>query len=344
MSARRTETPVSGGPGPASEAVPQAPIAPPSAAPAVAPDPADERMTARAKARGRAGLRRKRHRIHGGALPNLIVIGAMKCGTTSLHRYLRLHPEIAMSAPKELNFFVGELQWGLGEEWYRSHFDPRLAIRGESSVHYTNFPRFAGVPERIHSLVPEAKLIYMVRDPIDRMLSHYVHNRAGGYERLEAEEAFAKPSSYIDRSRYAMQLEQYLEHFPAENVLVATQEELNRDRRGTLRRIFEYLGVDPSFDTEQFEREWETGSGKGRRFSLLDRVARMPGMRVFDKSYDRLPEGMLWTIERVAYSPRGGAVAKPELSLELRERLGESFRDDVAELERFAGRELGWSI
>lgn len=288
-------------------------------------------------------MRRKRHRIHGGGLPNLVVIGAMKCGTTSLHRYLRLHPEITMSAPKELNFFVTELQWGLGEEWYRSHFDPRLPVRGESSVHYTNHPRFAGVAERMHSLVPEARLVYVVRDPVSRMLSHYVHNRAGGYEQLEAEEALSRPSSYVDRSRYFMQLEQYLEHFPAENIHIATQEELNADRRGTLRRVFEFLGVDPEFDSGQFDREWETGQGKGRRFSVLDRVARLPGMRVFDKSYDRLPEGMLWRIERIAYSPGGQAMPKPQLSDELTARLREGFREDVAQLEQFAGREFGWS-
>ena len=301
-------------------------------------------IAARARARGRAGLRSRHKRLHGGALPNLIVIGAMKCGTTSLHRYLRLHPEIEMSAPKELNYFVQELQLGLGEDWYRSHFDPRNAVRGESSVHYTNHPRFAGVPERIHALVPAAKLIYMVRDPIERMLSHYVHNRAGGYERLSAEEALSRPSSYIDRSLYFMQLRRYLEHFDREQVLILTQEELNAERRVTLARAFEFLGVDPGFDSPQFDREWETGQGKGRRFSVLDRLARLPGMRVFDKSYDHLPEGVLWMIERIAYSPRGGAAEKPAISDELRARLRETFRPDVAQLEEFAGRELRWDV
>jgi sulfotransferase family protein len=306
-------------------------------------DPADEAMTSRARTRGRAGLRRKRHRIHGGALPNLIVIGAMKCGTTSLHRYLRLHPEISMSAPKELNYFVKDLQWGLGEEWYRSHFDPRLPVRGESSVHYTNFPRFDGVAERIHEFVPEAKLIYVVRDPIERMLSHYVHNRAGGYELLDAEEALSRPSAYIDRSRYFMQLSQYLERFVPERVHIITQEELNAEREQTLRRTFEFLGVDSGFASPEFDRQWETGHGKGRRFSVLDRVARLPGMRVFDKSYDRLPEGMLWMIEKVAYSPRGAPVEKPQISDGLRATLTETFRGDVAQLEQFAGRSFGWS-
>ena len=74
-------------------------------------------------------------------MPNLIIIGGLKCGTTSIHHYLGLHPEIQMSKPKELNFFVSELNWDLGLDWYASRFDDRFAVRGESSPHYTNLPR-----------------------------------------------------------------------------------------------------------------------------------------------------------------------------------------------------------
>ena len=73
--------------------------------------------------------RRRRH----AALPNLIIIGGLKCGTTSIHHYLGLHPEIQMSKPKELNFFVEELNWDLGLDWYASRFDDRFKVRGESS-------------------------------------------------------------------------------------------------------------------------------------------------------------------------------------------------------------------
>ena len=89
--------------------------------------------------------RRRRQAKRAGALPNLIVIGGLKCGTTSLHHYLNLHPQVAMSRPKELNFFVAELNWELGADWYASHFDRTAQVRGETSPHYTNLPRFAGV-------------------------------------------------------------------------------------------------------------------------------------------------------------------------------------------------------
>ena len=140
--------------------------------------------------------RRRRQAERQGALPNLIVIGGLKCGTTSLHHYLNLHPEIAMSRPKELNFFVAELNWDLGPDWYASHFDRAAPVRGETSPHYTNLPRFGGVAERMREVLgAEARIVYMVRDPIDRMLSHYLHNVGGGYESRPLETALADPDS-----------------------------------------------------------------------------------------------------------------------------------------------------
>ena len=181
-----------------------------------APDPADEAMCARARERytadrkSRFRRRRKRH----AQLPNLIIVGGLKCGTTSIHHYLGLHPEIQMSKPKELNFFVEELNWDLGLDWYASRFDDRFKVRGESSPHYTNLPRFEGVAERIHEHCPDARLLYMVRDPIKRILSHWVHATGAGYETREMVPTLSDPDThYINRSKYWMQLQPYLELF-----------------------------------------------------------------------------------------------------------------------------------
>jgi len=91
-------------------------------------------------------------------LPNLIVIGAQKSGTTSLHHYLSLHPEIMMSKHKELNYFNEELNWKKGLAWYKSHFIGEAKIYGESSPHYTFYPLYKGVAQRMYSIIPEAKL------------------------------------------------------------------------------------------------------------------------------------------------------------------------------------------
>ncbi len=313
---------------------------------AVPRDPADEAMVARAHERFAAerrhtkrGLRRRRS-----AMPNLLVIGGLKCGTTSLHHYLNLHPEIEMSRPKELNFFVAELNWPLGRDWYASHFQPRAAVRGESSPHYTNRPRFEGVAERIGSLLGEPRLIYVVRNPIDRMLSHYLHNVGGGYEQRELTEALSDPdSSYVARSRYAYQLEPFLDTFGLERIEIVTREELKADRPATMGRVFAFLEVDPTFTSEQFEREWETGTAKGgTRFRIMDQAVRLPGLRALDRNFDRLPESLRWLVERLVHDPATGEVAKPEVPAQLREQLAALLSDDVNRLGELTGRRFDW--
>ena len=317
-------------------------------APSHARDQADEAMVARAHERF-AGERKRTGRSgsgRAGTLPNLIVIGGLKCGTTSLHHYLNLHPQISMSRPKELNFFVEELNWPLGEEWYGAHFDSGAAVRGETSPHYTDRPRLDGVATRMQQLIPHARIVYMVRDPVDRMLSHYLHNSGGGYETRSLEEALSESdSAYVDRSRYAFQLEPYLDAYGRERIELVSREELKDDRAGVMRRLFEFLGVDPDFTSEEFAREWETGAGKSKgRFRLLDRAVRAPGLRALDRNFDRLPERLRWRVERVVHDPDSGEAPKPQLSRELRERLAETLRPDVARLEELTGREFGWRL
>jgi hypothetical protein len=312
----------------------------------IRPDPADEAMVRRARERFRSPRARRvpRRRRRRAALPNLVVIGGLKCGTTSLHHYLNLHPEVQMSRPKELNFFVAELNWPLGADWYASHFAGGAAVRGESSPHYTNLPRFDGVAERMSSLIPDACLIYMVRDPLDRALSHYLHNVAGGYESRPLDTALIDPdSAYVDRSRYAMQLHAYRDRYPDDRIEIVTREELKRRREETMRRLFEFLGVDPSFSSPQFSREWETGTGKrSGRFRLLDRAVRLPGLRALDRNFDRLPESLRWLVERLVHDPEGAAVERPTLPDPVRERLEELLRPDTERLEAMIGRRLEW--
>ncbi len=318
----------------------------PVAEPSVPPDPADEAMVRRAAERfasarsRRVPRRRRRH----AALPNLVVIGGLKCGTTSLHHYLNLHPEIQMSRPKELNYFVQQLNWPLGTEWYASHFRAEAPVRGESSPHYTNLPRFEGVAERMSSVLPEATLIYMVRDPIDRALSHYLHNVSGGYESRPLAEALGDPdSAYVHRSMHAMQLDPYLARFSADRVEVLSQEELKSNREVTMRRVFGWLGVDDSFSSPQFSREWETGGGKRTgRFRLMDRAVQLPGLRALDRNFDRLPESLRWLVERTVHDPEGGGEEPPELPASVRERVADWFRGDVERLEALTGRRFNY--
>jgi hypothetical protein len=212
-----------------------------------------------------------------GALPNLVVIGAQKCGTSALHQYLRRHPEIRMSRPKEVNFFIEERNWGRGVDWYRERFDERGRVRGESSPDYTAHPYYAGVPERMRSVVPGARLIYLVRDPIDRIVAQWIHNYANGVQHLPLAEAVREPgSTYVPRSRYAEQLERFLAVFPRESFLILDQGELLSDRRGSLRRVFEFLEVDESHWDPRYEELRHESAGRRRGTRLLPLAERLP--------------------------------------------------------------------
>ena len=275
-----------------------------------------------------------------GALPNLIVIGAQKCGTSVLHYYLSLHPEVSMSRPKELNFFIEERNWPRGLAWYRSQFDANARVRGEASPNYTAFPQHEGVPQRMAQVVPDAKLIYMVRDPIERIAAHWVHNYAKRREKGTLAETLVHPNtSYVTRSKYAMQLERFLEHYPKEQVLVFQQSELRFERMETLRRIFEFIGVDPDFNHPRFEMERHQTSGKTRATRLavrLEKLGRGRRGRFFPSNFwlvldDRLP------LRR--------AIKRPDVKAALPEETLEELRADGERLRELTGRDFSnWKI
>ena len=320
------------------------PVPSPPPATGTVHDPADEAMCDRARERyatdrkrmGNVPRRRRRH----AAMPNLIIIGGLKCGTTSIHHYLGLHPEIHMSKPKELNFFVKELNWDLGIPWYEGRFDGRFPVRGESSPHYTNLPRYHGVAARIHDNLPDARLIYMVRDPISRILSHWRHATGAGYETRSMQDVLTREDqAYVTRSMYWMQLQPYLERFGPEQICVIAQEELQAERGQTMRRAFEFAGVDPDFTSEQFEREWERSTAKeSDQYQLMEKLVKLPGFKSFDRNFDRLPERMRWMVEKVVHDPDAAEAPKPELTSEIESRLTRRFSGDAPRIQEFADR------
>jgi hypothetical protein len=275
-----------------------------------------------------------------GALPNLVVIGAQKCGTSVLHYYLSLHPEVSMSKPKELNFFIEERNWPRGADWYRSQFDAEARVRGEASPNYTAYPQHEGVPERMHSVVPEAKLIYMVRDPLERIAAHWVHNYAKRREKGTLAETLTHPNtSYVTRSKYAMQLELFLEHYPQEQVLVIQQSELRHQRLDTLRTVFEFIGVDPEFNHPRFEQERHQTSGKTRATRLAVRLEKMGRSR-----RGRLIPSNFWLVldDRL---PLRRAIKRPDVRAALPPATLAELRADGERLRELTGRDFSnWKI
>ncbi len=268
-------------------------------------------------------------------LPNLIIIGAQKCGTTSLHYYLGLHPQISMSKEKELNFFLGRHNWNKGIEWYKSNFTGKARIYGESSPSYTTYPFSGAVPERMYSIVPEAKLIYILRDPIDRIISHYIHNCTIGREDRTIEAAVSPfdSSPYVCFSKYYMQLEQYLAHFPKSNIIIITLEELYYQRRLTLQKLFKILNVDDSFYHYKFLYQWHKSKFKRRKTLIGLALEAMPVMKIINL----LPFEMRGVVEKLLFRPFSKKVRRPVLDERFRRKLIDFLRDDVNRLREYTG-------
>jgi hypothetical protein len=267
-----------------------------------------------------------------GALPTFVIVGAQKCGTTALHAYLGRHPEISMSRPKELDFFIEGRNWSRGAEWYRSHFDPAAAARGESSPDYTAHPHHPGVPQRMAELVPDAKLIFMVRDPIERIRANWLHTYSNRVEQRPMREAVLDPErDYLARSRYHLQLSLFLERYPADRVMVIEQDELLSERRATLRRVFGFLGVEEDFWREAFAEQRLETSARRRRTWLGAQVAKRIKPRTWRRIRDR--------------RPFTHPFEQPPMEESLRSELAELLRDDVERFRELTGRDFaGWSV
>lgn len=272
-------------------------------------------------------------------LPNLVIIGASKCGTTSLHYYLSLHPEIFMARLKELNFFVLERNWHKGIKWYDSQFKTKRKIRGETSPSYSQCTRFKGVPRRMHSIVPDTKLIYLIRDPLERTLSHYFHSYSEGVERGAITEALKdfKSNLYVDCSRYYFQLEQYLQHFPKVSILVVAQEDLLHRRLPVLQKIFRFLEVDDSFETPAFSILLNQSRLK-REKNRLGRLLTQLNKTSFVHS---LPPPFQEKVGRFFYRPFSGELPRLRLEESLRAELMDYFKEDMNRLKELTGQDVG---
>lgn len=273
-----------------------------------------------------------------GNLPNLIIIGAPKCGTTSLYYYLGLHPQIYMSREKELNFFIEEANWKRGVHWYKSNFTGKEKIHGEASPNYTNYPFFSSVPLRMHSIVPKAKLIYIVRDPIERIISHYVHRYAEKKEHRTIEDALSnfENNPYIHCSMYYMQLEQYLRIFSKPNILILTTEDLHINRRKTLQEIFDFLNIDRSFFSYKFLFTWHKSKYKRQETRSWSNFKKNYLMRYIQM----FPFELQGVLKKLPYLLFSREIKRPKLSEGLRHELIKFLKTDINYLRKHTGHDF----
>lgn len=248
-----------------------------------------------------------------------------------------------MSDPKELQFF----QDPRCDDWlgrYAGYFDDDATVVGESSTMYTRAPVLPGVPARLAAMAPDARLIYMVRDPVERAVASYWEERFQLLDPRSLDEAFADLEDpfnpYVAGSRYADQLGGYLEHFPAEQILVLTLDELRDSPQETLQRVFRFLDVDPAHAVDGTRRDNEAAAkfeygGLGLR--LRATVAATVVRRLPPKVRGRARA----TIQRVLARP----LERPTPSADVVRRLEQALAEDARLFREMTGLTMAdWSV
>ncbi len=281
--------------------------------------------------------------------PTAYLIGAQKAGTTYLAALLDQHPEIQVSQPKEPHFFTQ--QWERGIEWYRSCFPEADSARIllDASPSYAAAPvhrdaelargrtpgRMAAVPQRIAQLVPEARFIYVLRDPVERVHSAYWHAVRIGEEDRPFRKAIQTEPKYLNMSDYLGQLHHYLRTFPLERFLFLRFEDLCSDPRGQVQQVATFLGVEGSLEVFT-----ETGRHTGYRpggllRAILAARKQVPGMDYLQEAVWKLMPA--WARERMQ---RHLTQPLPELDPDDRELLAAHFGHMVGSLQEVTGLDL----
>ena len=292
------------------------------------------------------------------ALPHFIVIGAGRSGTTSLHHCLKQHPDVYMCPHKSPNYFVSQeeqpsregprvramaRQWVSDRKEYERLFDGArgIKIRGEVSPVYL---QATSAPGAIHDACPDAKLIAVLRNPIDRAYAHFLGRRRDGLEGRRdfsevVKEELADPlpddvafGSYLGCGRYHHFLQGYYERFAPERIKVFLFDALQNDMQGLMAEVYEFLEVDTGFVPDTAYRH--NRSGEIENPVVRQIWTRSAPLRTFLRP--------LWPefVRDAVHPLRSVALVKPELDAAIRTRLVSVFREDVNQLQNLIGRDL----
>ena len=286
-------------------------------------------------------------------LPNFLIAGAAKCGTTSLARYLAEHPQVYIPPDKEIDFFERDYLWERGPQWYAQVFSgagDAVAI-GEATPNYMFYP---WAVERIVQTLGKPRIVVCLRDPVDRAYSHYLHFREGlGFEPRTFERAMqdelarggdevaphrhdSRPPyfGYLARGIYHPQLERLAAAFGRERLHVLLLEDLRSDAADTFRAVCRFLGVHDGFVPPNLAQR----ENPFMRFRFPGTFRWLIRHRVLQRMPQRPAELVVQRILR----PRPQPV--PPMDPAVRERLAAHFAEADTRLEEWLGRELtGWS-
>lgn len=265
-------------------------------------------------------------------LPDFLIVGAMKAGTTTLHYYLSKHPGISAARKKEPSFFTDK-NWYRGIAWYQSLFKDNNLLKFEASTNYTKYDRSQSAPERIYNTIPNVKLIYIVRHPVKRAISQMHHMRVTHdryNERITPKQLHESGSRPIALSQYYLQVSRYLRYFDLSRLHIICFEEMIANPSKVLNQTLQFLGLPGDFYKPEFRLH---------AFNTTSTSARVK----YKKLHKYLAEANRHYLIPPLHKWLETHVPRPDVPLETQQYIWDAVADDLAQFEQLIGRSLGYT-
>ncbi len=268
-------------------------------------------------------------------MPDFIIIGAMKCGTSTLQAQLAAQPGFFMTTPKEPNFFSDDDVFARGMGWYSALFEGAAPgdLRGEASTHYTKLPTHPETLERLAAAAPDAKLIYLMRHPIDRLVSHYIHEWTMGEVSGDINAAADPASPFVAYGQYYRQLEPYLERYGKGRILPMFLERMKASQNAEIQRVARFLGIGGDIAWRHDLGAQNVSRERIRKFPLYN-------LLVENAPATALRRTLAPKVLRDWIKARLQMRQRPSLSPEKEQELTELFDEDLKQLGGLLGVDL----
>lgn len=269
---------------------------------------------------------------------DFMIIGAQKCGTTTLFDILDSHPSVNGCRPKELHFFSSSKNWNNDLQEYHSHFSKEEdVLHLEASTTYTFYPlRNLRIWKDIYDYNPNMKFIYLVRRPLDRIISSYMHTYEKGYTDLKIEDAIIKDRFYLDITRYYTQIKPYIRQFGRDKILIIDFDDFISQRQPVIDRIAEFLAIDVSKFSNYEKAKSNVSVGGQKKHYKFDSPS-VP-QRIIRKFFPPLWR-MITDNSSRAFSK------KPVLSIEYQEMIFNMLELEIRELGALMNKDLSdWMV